>query len=1234
MPTFEIVIYRKAEDGWPVAGLLTRKDNLLPVRSEGLLTLHLDGLSHCQLPLEYGTFLGKALFHDDLRDAFTRALALSGEGGQPEELRVLLNIEDPDLRVLHWERLCAPFDNRWSFLSLRQETPFSLYLPSLTGRRFPPIGRRDLRALLLVAGPSDLAGEYPLDDFDIPATVQGVRAALGEMPCDVLASVADAQGAPNLNTLCERLTAGSYTLLHIVCHGQYRDDETRLYLPGDDGRPITATQLIERLNNLHQDRGLPYFAFLMTCESAKPDAENGFGGLGQRLVRELGLPAVLAMTGRVSIPTANALVLAFYTRLHEHGAPDQALGEALAGLMGRTDVTVPAVFSRLGGQALFSDTLDRPLTPTEIDGGLNDLIKLAGERAPFLLAHITRLAEKLRGVRFEEGLSAPALAERATALAEANQTCDEILDLSFNALAVGKPPPLYDTRCPFPGLAAFRTEDRAFFFGRDVLVKTLARRLEEHPFLAVLGSSGTGKSSIVLAGLLPALGDPPVASFTPGSEPLARLENALVNAPANMLVMVDQFEELFTLCPAKDEQQAFIKRLLGLVPTHRVILTLRADFLGECAPYPALKQAIQAHAEIIPPMTQSELRSAIEQQAGAVGLRFEAGLAETILSDVQAEPGAMPLLQHALLQLWQRRHGRWLRSSAYRAGGGVREAIAKTADGIYTALPEHSRERMRAIFLRLTRLDGGAQNSLAGVEHRDTRRRVALDDLVPAGSDRLATLDLVRRLADARLVMTNADALTGQEEVEVAHEALIRYWPRLRGWLDEDRAALRLAEGVNDAALEWEKASRDGSLLIHRAGRLEDARGLAVSKQYSFNQLEFDYLAACFDLQEKARVEKERQYRNRGRWLAFAVAAVFVMAGLAIFSWFQVRRAEQQANISLARQLAVQASDVMAKSIDQLPSAMLLSVESLKRYPESASNQVLGKGLAIHAAPISRMSHDDYITSVAFSPDGKWVISGSWDHTVRVWEAATGTEIARMTHDGSVDSVAFSPDGKWVVSGSGDGTARVWEAATGTEIARMIHDGFVDSVAFSPDGKWVISGSGDNTARVWEAATGTEIARMTHEHIVHSVAFSSDGKWVISGSDDDTARVWEAATGTEIARMTHDGSVNSVAFSPDGKWVVSGSDDGTARVWETATGTEIARMTHEDSAYSVAFSPDGKWVVSGGDRTARVWLWQPEDLIELACARLERNLTQAEWRQYLGDQVPYRQTCPNLPVGE
>ena len=1246
MNTFEITVQREAGDGWPVVVEQSRPGVFLPVRGEGILQLDRVELRSQTTARDYGTVLGRALFRDAVARAFDRARAES-----EDRLHVLLFVEAPDLRSLHWERLCAPLDlgDHWDFLARDQRVPFSLYLPSLTDRRFPAIGRRDLRALVVAASPPGLE-RYGLAHFDVETAVGSVRAALGRIPCDVLGTVGNAVGPPTLDAVCERITAERYTLLHVVCHGQLAGDETVLYLAKADGQvdPVAGTRMLERLRGLRGARGLPHFAFLATCESASPKVEGALGGLAQRLVRELGMPAVLAMTEPVSLETAQALTARFYHYLWEHGDLDRALVEACAGLAERADVVVPALYSRLGGRPLFSDALDRELTDAEIEFGLGRVRELLGERAPVLRSEFSGREAPLRGTlgRDPAALSGAARQEREQALENVNTLCEDALELSFNAVALGQEPPPYDARCPFRGLYPFRPDDREFFFGREALVETLRQRLAEHPFLAVLGPSGCGKSSLVLAGLLPALQSREpgleIAYLTPGATPLAQLKASLPGPDGSPFVLVvDQFEELFTLCPDEAERRAFLGRLLELAARTRVVLTMRADFWGACAPYPALKEAMRARQELIAAMDAAELRRAIELQARSVGLRLEADLSHTILDDVQGEPGAMPLLQHALLELWKRRHGRWLRAAEYWAIGGVRQAIARTADDVYVTLSPEERERVRQIFARLTRL---GEEAVPGEERRDTRQRVRLDELVPAGSDPAATRALVRRLADARLVVTGLNRATEREEVEVAHEALIRYWPRLRGWLDEDRSSLRLRAGIREAALEWEAGQRDEALLVHRGNRLVDAVALSGQPRFELNASEQAYVGACVALREREHAEAEaqrqrelmaareraelaearriaeaearreaeqraaeqvraarRERRLRGVAVAVAVAMVVAAGGAALAAGFALAerdRADQQRRIALARQLVAQS---LARLDDRPDLAILLGLHANRINDTVETRGSLLHGFAANPGLTTYLrQHQSSINSVAFSPDGTRLASSGDDGSLVVWDVAVRRSLGGLppaVESGALNSLAFSPDGATLAIASSDTTILLWDVAAGQLRGRLEagHTRPVRSVAFSPDGRTLASGSDDANVRLWEVAAGRPIDPPLVGHIgtVHSVAFSRDGTLASAGADR-TIRLWDVAARRPLPDLPvrHTEEVNGLAFSPDGATLASGSGDRTVILWDVATRWPIDPPLegHTGGVWSVAFNADGSTLASGGgDNTIVLW---------------------------------------------
>ena len=808
--------------------------------------------------------LGPALFSPPIADLLTQALTQGTTA-------LHLQIEVAGLSARRWDRVTAPIDGEWRPLCTHPQVHLRRTVPS--ARSVPPRARSRSRqrALVLVAGPPGLA-DYALEPFDTEAALRSVLGALDGLPVTLLAE-GGAQ-PPSAEALFERLAAEEPTLLHIIAHGRHlpRDGDAALYLSGPKGTavPLRGRTLVERLAALP---ARPALVFLTACESAVAGADKAYGNLAERLIAEAGVSQVVAMADKVTVATALALHRGFYQRLLDHGDAGRALSDALAALADRPDLTVPGLWSRPGAGPLFGVVEEGSLTDEERRDGLQRLARALPDRAPTASAELA-------------DLRADAASELGRARIKA--LCEEVLELRFVALATGAPLPPYEVCCPFLGLHAFDEAHARFFFGRGELITALAARLAAHPFLAVLGPSGSGKSSVVRAGLVPLLkaAEPGlgVYTFTPGEAP----DRALLRRPASArLVVVDQLEEAFTLAPA-EAAHTFFATLLSLPADVRVIVTMRADFWGKVASEPALAQEMSAHQALVGPLRPAELGPVMEAQAASVGLRFDSGLPQRIVEQLQAEPGAMPLLQHALRELWARRRGRWLRNAAYDALGGVSASIARSAEALFEVARPAEQAHLRRIFLRLTRLGD------ASAGEQDTRRRARKVDLLPTDAEQETVSALIDRLVELRLLVA-ATGEAGEETLEVAHEALIRRWPRLRQWINDDREALAIAEELRRSALDWSRQGEHPTYLEHRGRRAEALAPSLAAGLLHPDPVEQRYLQACAaaDAAEAAAAEAAQQARlvaaqndalraRRTTRLAVALAALTVIAAIVV----------------------------------------------------------------------------------------------------------------------------------------------------------------------------------------------------------------------------------------------------------------------------------------------------------------------------------------------------------------
>ncbi|MDO9302565.1 MAG: PQQ-binding-like beta-propeller repeat protein, partial [Anaerolineales bacterium] len=644
-----------------------------------------------------------------------------------------------------------------------------------------------------------------------------------------------------------------------------------------------------------------------------------------------------------------------------------------------------------------------------------------------------------------------------------------------------------------------------------------------------------------------------------------------------------------------------------------VIIVLRADFYAHCARFDLLRQALSQHQEYIGPMTVNELRRAIEEPARHGHWEFESGLIEFLLHDVGAdvvghspEPGALPLLSHALLATWQRRRGRILTLGGYTASGGVRGAIAETAEAVFhDQLEPQQRAIARQIFMRLTEIGDDATTA-------DTRRRVSFDELVSNPADNNMVHDVLKTLADARLITTD------QNTAEVAHEALIREWPTLRGWLDENRDGLRLHRHLTDAAQEWESLSCDAGVL-YRGARLAQALEWSHLHADDLNLLERSFLDASQSLAEKetaereaqrqqqlesarklfeterARAEEQTKSNRRLRQRAIYLTLAFIVAGaLALAAIVFGQRSIQSEKLATSRELA--AAAVNNLSVDPERSVLLALAaldESNTLEARNALHQALPELHILHTISAHRQA-----ANLTYSPDGTRIASMGADGEAKIWDASTYQNLLTLPADSDVFgfTVAYSPDGKLLATALSTKVV-IWDALSGEKLFSL--DGNVSGapnnemvyVSFSPDNKHLALANMDGSPKVWDIATRAEVFSLVgHKQPCDGIAYSPDGKLLATSDDAGIIKVWDSATGEELLNLEQSGNVHSVAFSPDGRQLASASEDGTLKVWDSSSGKEELSLRGISGLYGVTFMPDGKRLVTAGqDGTARVW---------------------------------------------
>ena len=907
-----------------------------------------------------------------------------------------------------------------------------------------------------------------------------------------------------------------------------------------------------------------------------------------------------------------------------------------------------------------------------------------------------------------------------------------LLDGFHRALDGALTPPIFilaaeeesnaDVINPYKGLRAFSEADADDFFGRETLIRQLLGRLgdtsassggELTHFLAVVGPSGSGKSSVVKAGLMPALrhGGLPgsenwfLVDLIPGPHPFEELEAALLrvaaNPPASLLtqlkenergllravnrilpadpsielvLVIDQFEEVFTLLADETERALLLNSLVSAVLDERsrvrIIITLRADFIDRPLRYMDFGELIQRRSEFVLPLTPDEVERAILGPAQRAGLRLEPGLAVAMTRDVGDQPGGLPLLQYALTELFDKcitgveGHPRLLTKQAYTEIGGVLGALGRRAEEVYASLDEAGQSGARQLFLRLVTLGEGVE---------DTRRRVLLAEIesltVDGGTktvdgrrwteeaSRSPTVfgppstvhnlpSIVNSFVHHRLLSLDRDPITRGATVEVAHEALIRVWSRLREWLNNSRADVRMQRQLALAATEWTQAKEDASFLL-TGTRLEQFEGWAADAQIALTQSEQAYLDASIverthqqaDESERQRreleaaqklAETERQslirLRLRNRvittvgLIAILLALLAGIFGLQSYQNAQLanqnaqraeqnaQRAGQAATLASVRELA--ASAVSNLTIDPERS-ILLALQAVQTTYSVDKTALPEAELALHQAvqashlQLTLAGKTGQMLTVAFSPDGTRVATYSEDGTVKIWGAANGAQLFSFaghgTKGGIVDGytrLAFSPDGARLAA-TDVRQVKIWEVVSGKELL-IIPDHFSDisALAYSPDGKKIAYGDGFGSTYIADAVTGKTIfglVPMSGSEVgaVRALAYSRDGMRLATLFINNVVGVWDTELGKELTQNASIKQTRSFTFSLDGMRLLQTTNAGSPDMWDIATAkilpSFLTNMT-DAAPFFITFSPDGTCLATGNQSgTASIW---------------------------------------------
>jgi type II secretory pathway pseudopilin PulG len=834
---------------------------------------------------------------------------------------------------------------------------------------------------------------------------------------------------------------------------------------------------------------------------------------------------------------------------------------------------------------------------------------------------------------------------------------------------------------PYVGLAAFQPADAGRFFGRDGLVDELVTRVRNSRFLGVFGPSGYGKSSVLRAGLVTRLEPDPVVVFTPGARPVeecavriaatlgesaATLRTEFKADPANLhlrirqamtsgdhpdrdlVLVVDQFEEVFTLCTDARERKWLIDALVTAARTEtsrtRVVLGVRADFYGHCARHPSLVTALRDSQVLVGPLDEDGMRDVIVKPAEQAGLRVETALVARLVAIAANEPGALPLLSHVLLETWRRRRGTTLTLGGYESAGGLRHALTRTAENVYAGLDPAGQVVAKQLFLRLCALGDGTD---------DAKRRVRRDEL----ADLPGASELLERLAAVRLVTLDRD------NVELAHEALIRHWPRLHEWLTEDRDGLRTHRLLTDAAHAWKSLHRDAGAL-YRGARLartqEWADGLHGGAEAVLSPLEREFLHASRSAIVAERTAERLRTRRQRRLVAVLVVLLVLATVTTVSAVLAQHDATEQRTAAAAQRVITQATLLvrsdpalaeqlglaayhLAPTAENKDSLMRIVAATAERRVDQVGFELDGRMWGVRvgetAVTVGDVTDPDTtdegqpltapedttegprVDATAFAPDGRTLAMVTFKRRVHVWDLTALPDREPLASfvapagacEPTCSQLAIHPNGRMLAMASSKGGAWLWRI--GPHAGPLGHVPMTGvglrGIAFSPDGRLLATAEEGGRIVLWDLADPAKPAPLGVVR-TGSVTYALNGSWIAfsmgtrliaTAGPDNTAVLYDISDPhrprhvSSVAGQAE--SVSSVSFSPDGSMLATASADQTTALWDLRhpQAPRLAGRLRADLEvpHRATFAPDGHTVATTAQpKGQRLLLWETD----------------------------------------